>query len=842
MKHITKALSAILLAVSVAIDSVAMTEMTSVTASAANTHDLSITGYVSFYVTQGEYTDIEYRFSGEGIAAVRLKTSDNMTSYTKNVRWIEYPGTCQAFYCIKNLDGNDGTLQFILLDDDYQEAMTFNTSIVIMKEPAEITFSDMCFPTSINEGEHCHISGEITSTDTIDSIEASVFQYGSWNAVLYSSVSPDCASYGLYDSDLDNGMDFSKLSAGSYYISYHVTSGTKEDYYTINFNVNSVAPVEPTVTFSDMSFPSSIDEGNGQHISGTISSTQNIDTIQAVVYNSDSNAVLSAKQYPNSKSYSLYDSDLDWALSFSQLLPGDYTLTYFVASGSADRSYTHNFTVKAKEIAVPDVSFENMSFPSSFEQGTDPVMNGNIRSTQNVDYLSIEVRDSYGNIVLCSYNNLAWWYITLQGSGMNTDIDFSKLDAGDYTIYYYASSGLGSNTYTQYFTVYPAYKPDPVITFSSMSFSESIPKGNGQHISGTISSTDEIDTIQAVVTDSSGKVWLNAKRYPGQNTYSLFNSALDWDLSFSELPAGDYKLTYFVASGATDRSYTHAFTVRENTEDGAIILFHDMEFPENIAVGKGQHIKGTITSSGIIKKVQAVITDSSGKEIKSAVKYPNTGSYTLYDSELDWDLPFSGLSAGSYTLTYNVTAGSSTQSYSCNFTVGKNTSTKLSLEKGFAYCAKWWNKRNKSWPNSGSDCANFASQFLAASGLPKDSQFKPGTRVVKGFDNLKKYLYKNYGVQTIMRKKYSDCLAVEEGFAKYKSNLSYKDIKPGDLVVMPGYDSNGNKINDGHIMIVYKVSGSKIYCYGHSNDRNGKTFYVSDSYIQGVVKTSVLFG
>ncbi len=842
MKHITKALSSILLAASIAVGSVAVSEITSVSASAADTHDLSITGYVSFYLTQGEYTDIEYRFSGEGIAAVHLRTSDNMTAYTKNVRWIEYPGTCQAFYCIKNLDGNDGTLQFSLLDDDYQEAMTFNTNILVEKEPAQITFNDMYFPTSINEGEHCHISGEITSTDMIDSIEAYVFQYGSSNVVLYSSVSPDRTSYGLYDSDLDNGIDFSKLSAGSYYISYHVTSGTKEEYYTIDFNVNSTVPVEPTVTFSDMYFPSSIDEGNGQHVSGTISSTQNIDTIQAIVYNSDSNAVLSAKQYPNSKSYSLYDSDLDWALSFSQLLPGDYTLTYFVASGSADRSYTHNFTVKAEEPAVPVVSFENMSFPSSFEQDTDPVMNGNIRSTQNVDYLSIEVRDSYGNIVLYSYNNLAWWYITLQDSGMNTDIDFSKLDAGDYTINYYASSGLGSNTYTQYFTVYPAYKPDPVITFSSMSFSESIPKGNGQHISGTISSTDEIDTIQAVVTDSSGKVWLNAKRYPGQNTYSLFNSALDWDLSFSELPAGDYKLTYFVASGATDRSYTHTFTVRENTEDGAIILFHDMEFPENIAVGKGQHIKGTITSSGIIKKVQAVITDSSGKEIKSAVKYPNTGSYTLYDSELDWALPFSGLGAGSYTLTYNVTAGSSTQSYSCNFTVGKNTSTKLSLEKGFAYCAKWWNKRNKSWPNNGSDCANFASQFLAASGLPKDSQFKPGTRVVKGFDNLKKYLYKNYGVQTIMRKKYSDCLAVEEGFAKYKSNLSYKDIKPGDLVVMPGYDSNGNKINDGHIMIVYKVSGSKIYCYGHSNDRNGKTFYVSDSYIQGVVKTSALFG
>lgn len=601
--------------------------------------------------------------------------------------------------------------------------------------------------------------------------------------------------------------------------------------------------MEPTVSFSNMYFPSSIDEGNGQHISGTISSTENIDTVQAVVYNSDSNVVLSAKRYPNSKSYSLYDSDLDWALSFSQLLPGDYTLTYFVASGSADRSYTHNFTVKAEETVVPVVSFENMSFPSSFEQGTDPVMNGNIRSTQNVDYLSIEVRDSYGNLVLYSYNNLAWWYITLQGSGMNSDIDFSKLDAGDYTINYYTSSGLGSNTYTQYFTVYPAYKPDPVITFSSMSFPESIPKGNGQHISGTISSTDEIDAIQAVVTDSLGKVWLNAKRYPDQNTYSLFNSALDWDLSFSGLPAGSYKLTYFVASGATDRSYVHSFFIKEKEQPAPTVTFSGMYFPENIDVGKGQHIKGTVSSSASISKLQAVVKDSSGKTVKSVTKSPNSKSYSLYDSDLDWDLPFSSLSAGDYTLTYTAVSGKTTESYTHKFSVGKKSSGKLDLSKGFKYCAKWWNDRNSEvWPNSGSDCSNFAAQFLWASGLKTDSKFKPGSRTVLGFDNLKKYLYENYGVNTIMRKRYSDCLAVEKGFAKYKSNLSYKDIAPGDLVVMPGYDSSGNKINDGHIMIVYKVSGSKIYCYGHSNSRNGKTYSISDSYIQGVVKTSALFG
>lgn len=738
MKTINRILSSVLLAAIIAVGSAQVTEMSSIKASAAYTHDLSITGYESFNLTTDEYTDIEYRFSGEGIAAVQLKTSSNFTAYTKDVRWLEYPFTCQAFYSIKNLDGEDGSLQFSLLDDDGQEAMTFTTSVTV--------------------------------------------------------------------------------------------------------NISSNAPVEPMILFENMYFPQSIDEGYGQHISGVVSSNKNIDAVQAVVYNSDSNVVLSAKHYPNATSYSLYDSNIDWSLSFAKLSPGDYTLTYFVASGSADRSYTHNFTVKAKEAAIPIVNFENMNFPSSFKEGTDPVMDGSIRSTQNIDYLSVEVRDSYGNLALSSYNNLAWRYITLRNSGVNVEIDFSKLDTGDYTINYYASSGLGSNTYTQYFTVYPAYKPDPVITFSDMLFPFSINEGNGQHISGTIDSTENIDAVQAVVTDSSGNVWLNAKRYPGQNEYELFNSPLDWDLSFSKLPTGEYTLTYFVASGTTDRSYSHSFTVRENAESGAIILFHDIEFPENIAVGKGEHIKGKITSSGIIKKIQAVITDSSsGKEVNSAVKYPNASTYVLYNSDLDWALPFGELSSGNYTLTYNVTAGSTTESYSCSFSVGKNTDMTLSRENGFSYCAKWWNKRNNSWPNKGSDCSNFAAQFLWASGLQTDSKFTPGSRTVLGFDNLKKYLYETYGVETIMRKRYSDCLAVEKGFAKYKSKLSAKDVSPGDLVVMPGYDSNGNLINDGHIMIVYKVKGSKIYCYGHSNNRNGKKYYVNDSYIQGVVKTSALF-
>lgn len=73
MKHITKALSSILLASSIAVGSVAVTEMTSVNASAAYTNHLTIAGYESIILTPGEYAELDYSFSGEGIAAVSLK-------------------------------------------------------------------------------------------------------------------------------------------------------------------------------------------------------------------------------------------------------------------------------------------------------------------------------------------------------------------------------------------------------------------------------------------------------------------------------------------------------------------------------------------------------------------------------------------------------------------------------------------------------------------------------------------------------------------------------------------------------------------------------------------------
>lgn len=271
------------------------------------------------------------------------------------------------------------------------------------------------------------------------------------------------------------------------------------------------------------------------------------------------------------------------------------------------------------------------------------------------------------------------------------------------------------------------------------------------------------------------------------------------------------------------------------------ITGENLFFPDSLASGKGQHLNGCFTSTKSIDAIQASVVDSSGNSVLSGIVYPDSKRYDLYDSALDWKLSFGTLSNGFYSLKFRVWSAMSTEEYSFDFTVGTKLPL-LNLENGFAYCDQNWNTRNPEWPNSGSDCSNFAAQFLYYSGLKTDNCFKPGSRTVLGFDNLKDYLYTTYGVNTIMRKSY-DCSAVKNGYAQIKSNLSVADIAPGDLVVMAGIDSSGKSIHDGHIMVVYKVDKkrNRVYCYGHSNNRNGKSFYVSGNYLDGVVKTSVLF-
>lgn len=117
---------------------------------------------------------------------------------------------------------------------------------------------------------------------------------------------------------------------------------------------SKISNTAPKITIA-ASFPSKLTYGKAQNILGVISSTGNISSIKAVVTNSQGYALPPVEVKPNSKSYNLKNSDLDFNLPFAKLLEGMYTLKYTVKSGATIAESCYYFKVekpKQNEIQI----------------------------------------------------------------------------------------------------------------------------------------------------------------------------------------------------------------------------------------------------------------------------------------------------------------------------------------------------------------------------------------------------------------------------------------------------------------------------------------------------------
>lgn len=206
----------------------------------------------------------------------------------------------------------------------------------------------------------------------------------------------------------------------------------------------------------------------------------------------------------------------------------------------------------------------------------------------------------------------------------------------------------------------------PTISFSGMNFTTAFQQGTSKSISGTISSTSAIDSIRADVINSSGTTVLTKTVYPNSKSYKLAYSTLDYGLKFGSLPSDTYRLCYTVKSGSTTQYYNHSFVV---VAAAPTITFSNMYFPSGIKYGKSQNIKGTISSTQSITNITATVTTSTGSTVLTKSDTPYTKSYTLKNSPLDYGLKFGSLAVGRYRLTYTVTSGSTTKTYTHSFAV-----------------------------------------------------------------------------------------------------------------------------------------------------------------------------
>ncbi len=328
--------------------------------------------------------------------------------------------------------------------------------------------------------------------------------------------------------------------------------------------------------------------------------------------------------------------------------------------------------------------------------------------------------------------------------------------------------------------------------------------------------------------------------------------------NYSRVGAASYGVEFTVTevkySGGYTWGYTPSIRCTNGTRSGWLTLnncklvsssvtpeigFESMKFATAFKQGVSKSIGGKITSTANIDSIKADVVNSSGNIVLTKTVYPNSQSYTLAYSGLDYGLKFATLSAGTYRLQYTVKSGSATEYYNHSFLILPNeivSTSKLDLSKSLDYAATYWYNYNSAYDKGyrSNDCANFVSQILVAGGLPTDGTWRRGSVSFLTVDGIKRYLHNTYGVVTYMRANYSACSCND--FVKVNANLGINDIAAGDIII-----TRGSSGNDGHVMFVSKVSGGRVYAYGHSNDRNGQTYSVSVGYIQGVIKTSALY-
>lgn len=79
-----------------------------------------------------------------------------------------------------------------------------------------------------------------------------------------------------------------------------------------------------------------------------------------------------------------------------------------------------------------------------------------------------------------------------------------------------------------------------------------------------------------------------------------------------------------------------------------------LSYPAEITLGSAYDFCGTVKSNYAIKKIKAVILNSSGKTVQSVTVKPKKKSFTIYNSKIDNTLTCGKLSTGTYTYRLRV--------------------------------------------------------------------------------------------------------------------------------------------------------------------------------------------
>ena len=295
-------------------------------------------------------------------------------------------------------------------------------------------------PTVLKQGDPFVAEGVITSDCDILKVVIGVYNSSGKAEFEYTGL-PGETRYDI--SNVDYLLTFSKLPTGTFTYKIVATDEKSSNVVLLNksFTVNTTGKTS-TLKITNANYPTTLAQGEGYSVKGTVSSDYNITKVVFGAYNSNGTKGFEYTATPNAQSFDI--SSVDYSLTFSKLAAGTYTYK-ITASDTAvsnvvllEKSFTVTGAASSSTLKIT-----NANYPTTLTQGEGFSVTGVVSSNYSISKVVIGAYNSNGtkgfeytaNPGTTSYDISAVDYL----------LTFSKLAAGTYTYKITASDSKSSN-------------------------------------------------------------------------------------------------------------------------------------------------------------------------------------------------------------------------------------------------------------------------------------------------------------------------------------------------------------------------------------------------------------
>lgn len=312
-------------------------------------------------------------------------------------------------------------------------------------------------------------------------------------------------------------------------------------------------------------------------------------------------------------------------------------------------------------------------YPSQHTQGNNFGLRGTISSNYKIKKIYGYIKQN-GNVIQSTEDTPNAKSVDVKKQNLNNNLVFDRLSPGNYTLEVQAVDASGNSIrVSKDFTVIgEVVRAESTLSINLEKYPVTLNAGSGFGLRGSVNSNYDISVVRGYVINSNGQTVLSSKDTPYSSSLNIKSARLNNDLVFNNLSAGNYTLKV-VATDSSGRTVevSKGFSVVSPQKSNNSTLSINLEkYPVTLKVGSSYGLRGSITSNYNISVVRGYVTNSSGQTVLSSKDTPNSTYMDIKPSNLNWDLVFNNLSAGSYTMkVVAVDASGRTVEATKNFTV-----------------------------------------------------------------------------------------------------------------------------------------------------------------------------